>query len=114
MNIKPAYLVVLDLTDISRPRAEIGEPDDGIRRRAAGHLRSRTHIAVDRRGADLVNQRHAAFAHAMGREKRLIRLDQYIENRIANSENVVFRWRHLMVLLRQLRWREKSAPRAGV
>src|SRR4029079_19635310 len=47
-------------------------------------------------------------------EKRLIRLHQYIEDRIANSENIVFRWSHLLVLLRQLRLREKSAPSAVV
>src|SRR6202158_6321326 len=43
-------------------------------------------------------------------EKALVGPQQYIENRIADPENVVFRFFHPSVLLRRLRLRGKSAP----
>ena len=49
MGVEPADLVVLDLADIGRARAEIGDADDGVGGRAAGHFGRRAHVAVDRR-----------------------------------------------------------------
>ena len=49
------------------------------------------HVPVNRRGAGLVDQRHAALGHAVGGEKTVVGLHQYVENRVADPENVVFR-----------------------
>ncbi len=69
MGIEPADLVVPDLADIGGAGAEAGDADNGVGGRAAGHLRRRPHILVNRRGARLVDQRHAALGHAVaGRE----------------------------------------------
>jgi len=56
-----------------------------------GHFGRRTHIPVDRAGPGLVDQRHAAFGHAVSAQKALIGPHQHVENRIADPENVVFR-----------------------
>ena len=61
---------------------------------AAGHLGGRAHALVDRSGAGLVDQRHAALGHAVAGEKALVGLHQHVENRIADPENVVFRVSH--------------------
>ncbi len=91
MCVQTADLVVPDLADIGRPRPQIGDADNGIGRRTAGHLDRRAHILVDRQRAGLVDQRHAAFCHAVTAKKALVGLHQYIENRVADPENVVFR-----------------------
>ena len=95
MAVKPADLVVLDLADIGRARAEIGDADNGVGRRAAGHFGRRPHVGVDRGRARLVDQRHAALGHAVAGEKTLVGLHQHVENRIADPENVVFCVSHL-------------------
>ena len=111
VGIQPPDLVVPDLADIGGAGAEAGDPDDGVGRRAAGHLGRRAHVAVDRGGAGLVDQRHAALGHAVAAEKALVGPHQHIENRIADPENVVFcRGHSTQVLLRQLHWRGKSGP----
>ena len=51
---------------------------------------------VDRGGAGLVDQRHAALGHAVAAEKALVGLHQHVENRIADPENVVFRCQSLI------------------
>src|SRR6185312_9623169 len=89
---------------------KIGYADNGVRRRAAGHLGRRAHVPVDRGRAGFVDQGHAAFGHAMAGKEALVGLHQDIENRVADAENVVFRCCHPSVLLRHLRWRGKSAP----
>ena len=98
VGIEPADLVVPDLADIGGARAEIGDADNGVGRRAPGHFGGRAHVAVDRRGARLVDQRHAALGHAVAAEKALIGLHQHVENRIADPEHVVFCVSHLTVL----------------
>ena len=98
MGVEPADLVVPDLADIGGARAEIGDADDGVGRRAAGHFGRRPHVAVDRSGARLVDQRHAALGHAVAGQKALVGLHQHVENRIADPENVVFCVSHLSVL----------------
>ena len=95
VGIEPADLVVLDLADIGGARAEIGDADDGVGRRTAGHFRGRAHVLVDRGGARLVDQRHAALGHAVAAEKGFIGLHQDVENRIADPENVIFCVSHL-------------------
>ena len=91
MHVHTADLVVLDLANVGRAGAETGHPDNGVGRRSAGHFHRRAHILVDRCGAGLVDQRHAALDHAVPAKKALIGLHQYIENRVADPENVVFR-----------------------
>ena len=98
VGIEPADLVVPDLADIGGACAEIGDADDGVGRRAAGHFGRRAHVAVDRRGARLVDQRHAALGHAVAAEEGLVGLHQHVENRIADPENVVFCVSHLTAL----------------
>jgi len=86
-----AELVVLDLADIGRSRAEIGDADNGIGGRSARHFGRRTHVPIDRGRTGLVDQRHAAFGHAVAIQKSIVGLHQDIENRVTNPENVVFR-----------------------
>ena len=90
MGVEPADLIVLDLADIGRAGAKIGNPDNGVRGRATGHLGRRTHVAVDRCGARLVDQGHAALGHAVAAKKLLVGLHQHVENRVADRQNVVF------------------------
>ena len=99
MGVEAADLVVANLADIGGARAEIGDADDGVGSGAPGHFGGRAHIGVDRRGARLVDQRHAALGHAMAAEKGLVGLHQHVENRIADPENVIFCVGHLTVLL---------------
>ncbi len=80
-------------------RSPSGVTRMGVGRRAAGHFGRGPHIPVDRGGAGFVDQRHAAFGHAMQAKKALVGLHQHIENCIANRENVVFRFCHPLVLL---------------
>ena len=103
MGVEPADLVVLDLADIGGARAEIGDADDGVGGRAAGHFGGRAHVAVNRGGARLVDQRHAALGHAVADEKGLVGLHQHVENRIADPEHVVFCVSHLTVLFAAIR-----------
>ena len=91
MRIQTTDLIVLDLADISGAPAEPGNADDGVGSRAARHLGGGSHVGIDRGGAGLVDQRHAAFGHAVGGEKALVGPHQNIENRIADPEHVVFR-----------------------
>ena len=91
MGIKTADLIVLHLADIGGARTESGDTDDGVGGRAAGHFGRRTHVGIDRCGARLVDQRHAALGHAVRGEKALIGLHQNVENRIADPEHIVFR-----------------------
>ena len=65
VGVETADLVVLDLADIGGAGAEIGEADDGVGGRAAGHFGGRAHVLVDRQRARLVDQRHAALGHAV-------------------------------------------------
>ena len=90
VGVEAADLVVLDLADKGGAGAETGDADDGVGAGAAGHLGRRAHVAVDRGGAGLVDQRHAALGHAVADEKALVGLHQHVENRIADPENVVF------------------------
>ena len=62
------------------------------------HLGRRAHVLIDRGGAGLVDQRHAALGHAVAGEKALIGLHQHVENRIADPENVVFCVSHSSIL----------------
>ena len=101
VGIEPADLVVLDLADIGGAGAEAGDADDGVGGRAAGHFGGRAHVLVDRGGARLVDQRHAALGHAVAGEKTLVGLHQHVENRIADPENVVFCVSHHPSCLRQ-------------
>ena len=94
MAVEPADLVVLDLADKGGARAEAGDADDGVRRRAAGHLHGRPHVAIDRKRPRLVDQRHAALGHAVALKKTVVGLHQHVENRIADPEHVVFRFSH--------------------
>ena len=93
--VEIADLVVLDLADIGGTRAEIGDADNGVGGRAAGHFRGRAHVAVDRRRARLVDQRHAALGHAVVGQKLLVGAHQHVEDRIADPEHVVFCLGHL-------------------
>ncbi len=88
--VETADLVILDFADIDGARAKAGDADDGIRRRATGHLHRRSHRVVNRQRPGFVDQRHAAFGHSLALEKLIVGLHQNIENRIADSENVVF------------------------
>ena len=92
--VEPADLVVPDLADIGGAGAEAGEADDGVGGRAARHLRRRSHVAIDRGGARLVDQRHAALGHAVTAKEFLVRLHQHVEDRIADPEHVVFCFSH--------------------
>ena len=98
VGVEAADLVVLDLADEGGAGAEAGEADDGVGAGAAAHLGRRAHVPVDRGGAGLVDQRHAALGHAVAGEKALIGLHQHVENRIADPENVVFCVSHRSVL----------------
>ncbi len=91
VGVEPADLVVLDLADIGGSRAEIGDADNGVGGRSARHFGRRAHVAIDRGRAGLVDQRHAAFGHAVAVQKSLVGLHQHIENRITDPENVIFR-----------------------
>ena len=84
VGVEPADLVIPDLADIGGARAEIGDADNGVGGRAAGHLGGRAHVAVDRGGARLVDQRHAALGHAVVGQESLVGLRQDVENRIAD------------------------------
>ena len=98
VGVEGADLVGLDLADEGGAGAETGDADDGVGAGAAAHLGRRAHILVDRGGAGLVDQRHAALGHAVAGEKALIGLHQHVENRIADPENVVFCVSHSSVL----------------
>ena len=89
--VKFADLVVLDLADIGGAGAEAGQADDGVGGGAAGHFGGLAHIGVDRRGARLVDQRHAALGHAVLDQKIVFRPHQHVEQRVADGEDVVFR-----------------------
>ncbi len=91
VRVQPADLVIPDLADIGGARAQIGDADNRVGRRPAGHLGRRPHVLVDCRGAGLVDQRHTAFGHAVAAEEAFVCLYQHVENRIADPENVVFR-----------------------
>ena len=90
MAVEFADLVVLDLADKGRARAETGDADDGVGSRAARHFRGRAHVAVDRGCPRLVDQGHAALGHAVVGQKLLVGAHQHVEDRIADPEHVVF------------------------
>ena len=102
VGVEAADLVVLDLADEGGAGAETGKADDGVGAGAAAHLGRRAHVLVDRGGAGLVDQRHAALGHAVAGEKTLVGLHQHVENRIADPENVVFCVSHPSVLFTAL------------
>ena len=94
MRIEVADLVIPDFADIGRTSAKIGDADNGVGRRTAGHFSCRAHIPIDRGGAGLVDQRHTAFRHAVRGEKTLVGPHQHVENRVAYAQNVVFCFSH--------------------
>ena len=102
VGVERADLVVLDLADKGGARAETGDADNGVGARAAGHFGRRAHVLVDRGGAGLVDQGHAALGHAVTGQKALVGLHQHVENRIADPENVVFCVSHSSVLFTAL------------
>src|SRR5882757_3915048 len=96
VGVHPPDLVVLDLSDIGRARPQARNPDDGIGGRATRHLGRRAHVAVDRSRPRLVDQRHAALGHAVAGEEAFVGLNQHVENRVTDAENVVFCVSHLI------------------
>ena len=111
VGVEAADLVVLDLADEGGAGAETGDADDGVGAGAAAHLGRRAHVLVDRGGAGLVDQRHAALGHAVAGEKTLVGLHQHVENRIADPENVVFCVSHPSVLFTAFARRSRARPR---
>ena len=81
--------IVLDLADEGGAAAERSDADDGIGGRSAGAFRRRPHGVIDRRGARLIDQRHAAFVHALRGQKIVLGAGDDVDNGVADAENVV-------------------------
>ena len=90
-----AELVVLDLADEGRARAEARDADDGVGGRAAGLLDRLAHRRVDRLRARLVDQRHAALVHALLDEEIVLGAGDHIDDGVADAENVVLEVGHV-------------------
>ncbi|MGY4328810.1 hypothetical protein ACVWWG_003227 [Bradyrhizobium sp. LB7.2] len=94
VDVELADLVVLDLADIGGARPQAADADDGVGSRAARNFRRRSHVVVDGGGPRLVDQGHAALGHAVLAQKGFIGLDQHVEQRVADAENVIFHVSH--------------------
>jgi hypothetical protein len=103
VRIQMAYLVIPHLADIGGAGAETRDANNGVGCRSARYLGRRSHVAIDRGRAVLIDQRHAALGHAMTAQKPLIGLHQHIEDGIADPEYVVFRCGHVSVLTSMIR-----------
>ena len=88
-----AELVVLDLADEGRARAEARDADDGVGGRAAGDLHRRPHGVIDRLRARLVDQRHRALAHAVLEQKVVFGAGDHVDDGVADAEDVETRRR---------------------
>ncbi len=75
-------------------RAETGHADDGVGGRAARGFHRRTHGVVDRLGARLVDQRHAAFAHFLLHEEVVLGAGDHVDDGVADTEDVVTKVGH--------------------
>ena len=84
-----AEIVALDPAHKGAAAAKARQPDDGIGGRAAGDFDGRAHGVIDRLGARLVDQRHAAFVHALLEQKVVLGAGDHVNNGIADAENVV-------------------------
>ena len=83
-----AELVGFELADECRPSAEPGDADHRIRRRSSGYLDRRTHGVIDRLCPCLIDQRHAALAHAMRQQKVIVGPGKDVDDGVADAEDV--------------------------
>jgi hypothetical protein len=85
---RAAELIGFELADKGRSSAETSNTDHGIRRRSSGYLDRRTHGVIDRLRPPLIDQRHAAFAHAMRQQKVVVGPGQDIDDGVADAKDV--------------------------
>ena len=105
MSERAAEVVLLDLADEGRARAERGHADNSIRGRPAGHLDRRSHRVVDRLRAGFIDQRHRAFAHVVLEQKILLGAGNDVDDRIADTEHVVAGgWHGKLFFEGRVRW----------
>ena len=88
MREHAAKLIILDLADESRARAEARDADDGVGGRAAGNLHRRPHRVVDRLRPRLVDQLHAALVHVLLDQEIVLGARKHVDNGVADAENV--------------------------
>jgi hypothetical protein len=84
-----AELVVPDLADEGRARAERGDADDGVGGGTARTFGRRPHGLIDAGCARLVDQRHAALVHALRHQEIVLGAGDDVDNGIADAEHIV-------------------------
>ena len=83
-----AELIVEHAPDVRGAAAEIGDPCDGVRHRATGHLRGRPHLPVKLLGALLIDEHHGAPGYADAREELIVDMREHVNDSIADSEDL--------------------------
>ena len=83
-----AELIVEHAPDVRGAAAEIGDPRNGVRDGAAGHLRGRPHLPVKLLSALLIDEHHGAPRYADAREELIVDMRQHINNSVADSEDL--------------------------
>ena len=88
MGEEPAHLVGPDLPDVGRRCAEARDADRGVGGRAARDHRGGAHRGVERFGARLVDEVHAALRDTLGEEEIVLHGGDDVHDGIADAEDV--------------------------
>ena len=68
--------------------AKGGDPDGGVRRRAAGNLARRPDGGIERRGLVGINKIHHPLADIVRRKERIVAAGENIDNGVADGQNI--------------------------
>ena len=107
MGEDAAQLVVAHLADEARAAAQRGDADHGVGGRTAGNLHAGAHVAIDRPGARLVDERHAALRHGVPVEKGFLGTGDHVDDGIAEADHIELLGGHGSAFLRD------RSPAAG-
>jgi hypothetical protein len=83
-----AQLVVTNAPDVGSAAAQVGEPGNGVRHRAARHLGCRPHQFVDLVRALLVDQVHRAGHHAELLDDVVIDVRKHVNDGVTDTEKL--------------------------
>ena len=83
-----AEAIAAELADIGALAAERGDPGDAVGDRAARAFAAGDHLGVKRLGLAGIDQRHGAFVEALAREEGVVDLDQHVDNRITDADDI--------------------------
>src|SRR6476646_7318121 len=98
-----AEIIVLDLADKGRLRAEARDADDGVCRRPTRTFHCRAHCGVDCLRARLIDQSHRTLVHALRDQEIVLGAGDDVNDSVADTKYIVAGCGHCVILVNSAR-----------